>query len=53
MVTSLSSGSFDNYRTFCEYTVNMDLTELGMSNVPKIIGYTLHYIEKLKKNGIQ
>lgn len=31
----------------------MDLTDSGVQKVEQIIGYTLHYIENLKKNGIQ
>lgn len=44
LVTSLSAGSYDNYEVYCEFSVYFDLTDKGLSNIDKIIAYTLHYI---------
>ena len=47
--TSLSSGNYDSYNCYTEFSINIDLTEKGLQKVNDIIGYILYYINMLKK----
>ena len=53
LATALNAGSYDNYDTFCEFEVNIDLTSKGIQEINRIIGLTIHYINNIKANGIQ
>lgn len=53
LATSLSAGAYDAYNTYCEFSVNFDLTDKGLNEINHIISSTMYYMENLKKNGVE
>lgn len=51
LATSVSSGNYDNYDTYTELSVDVGLTDKGLTKIHEIICYFLHYIEMLKQKG--
>lgn len=51
LATSLTSGTYDNYDCYTEFTISMDITEKGLTKINEIIGYILYYIQMLKEKG--
>lgn len=44
LATSLSAGGNDNYNCYSELEVTISLSDKGVKQIPKIIGYVFNYI---------
>ena len=48
LATSITAGSYDSYDVFCELSMVFELTEKGLGELEKIVGYTFFYLDLIR-----